>query len=93
VFTYGYVGVRTRHVPVSTGAHGGADRRAASACQPLFVLDQSSITEEATTMAMSIEDVQKAEKLIKERRQIVAATWTHVAGLGSESGYGPEGRA
>lgn len=37
-------------------------------------------------MAMSIETVKKAEKLIEERGQIVAATWTHVAGLGSESG-------
>jgi hypothetical protein len=40
-------------------------------------------------MAMSIEDVKKAEKLIEERGQILAATWTHVAGLGSESGYSP----
>ena len=38
-------------------------------------------------MAMSIEDVKKAETLIKQRGQIVAAAWTHLAGLGSESGY------
>jgi hypothetical protein len=38
---------------------------------------------------LSIEDVKKAEKLIEERGQIVAATSTHVAGLGSDSGYGP----
>jgi hypothetical protein len=31
-------------------------------------------------MAMSIEDVKKAEQLIKERGQIVAAKWDHVAG-------------
>ena len=37
-------------------------------------------------MAMSIDDVKKAEQLIKQRGQIVAATWTHVAGLGSNSG-------
>jgi hypothetical protein len=40
-------------------------------------------------MAISIEDGKGAEKLIKERGQIVAAIWTQVAGLGSESGYGP----
>jgi hypothetical protein len=40
-------------------------------------------------MAMSIEDVKKAEKLIKGRGQFVAAAWTHVAGLGSDSGYSP----
>jgi hypothetical protein len=37
-------------------------------------------------MAMSVEDVKEAEKLIEERGQIVAATWTYVAGLGSDSG-------
>jgi hypothetical protein len=38
---------------------------------------------------MSIETVKKAEKLIKEPGQIVTATWTHVAELGSDSGYSP----
>jgi hypothetical protein len=38
-------------------------------------------------MAMSIDDVKKAEKLLEEQGQIVAARWAHIAGLGSQAGW------
>jgi hypothetical protein len=41
------------------------------------------------TVATSTEDAKKAEKRFEERGQFVAATWTHVAGLGWDPGYSP----
>jgi hypothetical protein len=55
---------------------------------PSFVLDHWLTTEEGyPTVAISIGCVKKAEKLIEEQGQIVAARWAHIAGLGSQAGW------